>query len=71
MRGAYLHSDQFRPVFEAATEFDVPLFVHPADPAGKDRTKAYELTVVAGYLFDNTINIFNIVCSGLLDRWRA
>ncbi len=23
----------------------------------------------AGYLFDNTINILNIVCSGFLDRW--
>ena len=69
VRGTYLHSDQFRPVFEAALDLDVPLFVHPADPAGKDRTREYELTVVAGYLFDNTINILNIVCSGFLDRW--
>lgn len=69
VRGTYLHSDQFRPVFEAALDLDVPLFVHPADPAGKDRTRDYELTVVAGYLFDNTINILNIVCSGFLDRW--
>ena len=69
VRGVYLHDEQFRPVFEAATELDVPLFVHPADPAGKDRTREYELTVVAGYLFDNTINILNIVCSGFLDHW--
>ena len=69
VRGVYLHDERFRPVFEAAIELDVPLFVHPADPAGKDRTREYELTVVAGYLFDNTINIFDIVCSGFLDRW--
>lgn len=69
VRGTYLNSDQFRPIYEAATELDVPLFVHPADPAGKDRTREFELTVVAGYLFDNTINILNIVCSGFLDRW--
>jgi aminocarboxymuconate-semialdehyde decarboxylase len=69
VRGTYLHSDVFRPVYEAALELDVPLFVHPADPAGKERTRDYELTVVAGYLFDNTINILNIVCSGFLDRW--
>jgi aminocarboxymuconate-semialdehyde decarboxylase len=25
--------------------------------------------VVAGYLFDNTINILKMVCSGFLDRW--
>ena len=69
VRGTYLHADTFRPVYEAATDLDVPLFVHPADPAGKDRTRDYELTVVAGYLFDNTINILNLVCSGFLDRW--
>ena len=44
-------------------------FVHPADPPGKERTREYELTVVAGYLFDNTINILKMVCSGFLDRW--
>jgi aminocarboxymuconate-semialdehyde decarboxylase len=69
VRGTYLHADQFRPVYEAATDLDVPLFVHPADPAGKERTRDYELTVVAGYLFDNTINILNLVCSGFLDQW--
>jgi aminocarboxymuconate-semialdehyde decarboxylase len=69
VRGTYLHDDMFRPVYQAALDLGVPLFVHPADPAGKDRTREYELTVVAGYLFDNTINILNIVCSGFLDRW--
>jgi aminocarboxymuconate-semialdehyde decarboxylase len=69
VRGTYLHSDIFNPVYEAALDLDVPLFVHPADPAGRDRTREFELTVVAGYLFDNTINILNIVCSGFLDRW--
>jgi aminocarboxymuconate-semialdehyde decarboxylase len=49
----------------------VPLFVHPADPLGKDRTREYELTIVAGYLFDNTINILKLICSGFLDRWPA
>jgi aminocarboxymuconate-semialdehyde decarboxylase len=69
VRGAYLSHEQFRPVFEAAIDLDVPLFVHPADPAGRERTRDYEMTVVAGYLFDNTVNIFNIVCSGVLDRY--
>src|SRR6476469_5563568 len=69
VRGTYLHSDVFSPIYKAATDLDVPLFVHPADPAGKERTREFELTVIAGYLFDNTINILNIVCSGFLDRW--
>jgi aminocarboxymuconate-semialdehyde decarboxylase len=71
VRGIYLHDPQFEPIFKAAVDLDVPLFVHPADPLGKDRTREYELTIVAGYLFDSTINILKMICSGFLDRWPA
>jgi aminocarboxymuconate-semialdehyde decarboxylase len=71
VRGIYLHDKRFEPIYRAAMELDVPLFVHPADPLGRDRTREYELTVVAGYLFDNTINILKMICSGFLDRWPA
>jgi aminocarboxymuconate-semialdehyde decarboxylase len=69
VRGLYLNDPQFTPIFEAAVDLGVPLFVHPADPLGKDRTRDYELTIVAGYLFDSTINILKMICSGFLDRW--
>jgi aminocarboxymuconate-semialdehyde decarboxylase len=68
VRGTYLVDESFRPVFDAAKELDVPLFLHPADPPGRDRTGDYELTVVAGYLFDSTVNIFRMICSNFLDR---
>jgi aminocarboxymuconate-semialdehyde decarboxylase len=69
VRGTYLPDESFRPVFDAARELDVPLFVHPVDPPGKDRTGDYELTVVAGYPFDSTINVFRMICSNFLDRY--
>ena len=69
VRGIYLNDSRFTPIFQAAVDLGVPLFVHPADPLGKDRTRDYELTVVAGYLFDSTINILKMICSGFLDRW--
>jgi aminocarboxymuconate-semialdehyde decarboxylase len=69
VRGVYLHDAQFEPIYRVAVDLNVPLFVHPADPLGKDRTKEYELTIVAGYLFDNTVNILKMICSGFLDRW--
>jgi aminocarboxymuconate-semialdehyde decarboxylase len=69
VRGVYLHDDMFEPIFRAAVDLNVPLFVHPADPLGKERTNEYELTIVAGYLFDSTINILKMICSGFLDRW--
>jgi aminocarboxymuconate-semialdehyde decarboxylase len=71
VRGTYLPDEQFRPIFDAARELDVPLFLHPVDPPGRDRTGDYELTVVAGYLFDSTINIFRMICSNFLDRHPA
>lgn len=69
VKGTHLYDPQFEPIYKAAVELDVPLLVHPADPAGKERMQEFELTVVAGYLFENTLNILKIVCSGFLDRW--
>ena len=71
VRGTYLPDDAFRPIFDAAKELDVPLFLHPVDPPGRDRTGDYELTVVAGYLFDSTINVFRMICSNFLDRYAG
>ena len=67
--GAYLPNERFAPIMETAQDLEVPLFVDPADPAGKDRTGEFELTVIAGYMFDTTINIFRMICSGFLDRY--
>jgi len=69
VRGRYLPDESFRPVFDTARELDVPLFVHPVDPPGKDRTSDYELTVVAGYLFESTINVMRMICSNFLDHY--
>lgn len=68
VRGVFLGDDGFCPVHDEAERLGVPLFVHPADPAGTERMQDYELTVVAGYLFDNTINLLKLVCSGFLER---
>ena len=68
VRGTYLPDEAFRPIFEAASELDVPLFCIRSIP-GRDRTGDYELTVVAGYLFDSTINVLRMICSNFLDRY--
>jgi aminocarboxymuconate-semialdehyde decarboxylase len=67
--GAYLPDPRYTPLIEAAVALDVPLFMHPADPPGRDRTEDYQLTVVAGYLFESTVSVLRMVCSGFLDRW--
>jgi len=69
VNGRYLDAAEYAPIFDAAQALDVPLFVHPANPPGRDRTAAYELTIVSGYLFDSTLNVFNMIFGGLLDRY--
>jgi aminocarboxymuconate-semialdehyde decarboxylase len=69
VKGRYLDSPEFASIFETATELDVPLFVHPSNPPARERMGNYELAVVAGYLFDTTLNIFHMIFGGLFDRY--
>jgi aminocarboxymuconate-semialdehyde decarboxylase len=69
VNGRYLDASEFSPVFRTAAELDVPLFVHPSNPPARERMNRYELPVVAGYLFDTTINIFQMIFGGLFDRY--
>jgi len=68
VKGQYLDSEEFAPIFKAAAELDVPLMVHPSNPPARERMGDYELAVVSGYLFDTTLNIFHMIFGGLLDR---
>jgi aminocarboxymuconate-semialdehyde decarboxylase len=70
VNGIYPDSELFRPIYETAIDLDVPLFMHPVNPLGREHMTEYELTVVAGYLFDSTIAILKIICSGTLDRYE-
>jgi aminocarboxymuconate-semialdehyde decarboxylase len=69
VNGRYLDSPEYTPIFEAAVDLDIPLFVHPANPPGRERMATHELAVVSGYLFDTTLNVFNMIFGGLLDRY--
>ena len=71
VNGRYLNEPEYAPIFEAALDLNVPLFVHPANPPGRERMADYELAVVSGYLFDSTLNIFNMIFGGLLDRYPS
>ena len=70
VNGLYPDSQLFKPVYDMAIELDVPLFMHPVNPLGREHMSEYELTVVAGYLFDSTIAILKLICSGTLDRYE-
>ncbi|WP_299454349.1 amidohydrolase family protein [uncultured Pigmentiphaga sp.] len=53
----------------AAVELDVPVFLHPAQPAPTPRVKKFALNQVAQYTFDTTLAIGSLIWSGVLDRF--
>jgi aminocarboxymuconate-semialdehyde decarboxylase len=69
VNGRYLSADEFEPIFRTAADLNVPLLIHPSNPPARERMDSYELPVVAGYLFDTTLNIFQMIFGGLLDRY--
>jgi predicted TIM-barrel fold metal-dependent hydrolase len=69
VNGRYLDMEELTPLFAAASDLDAPLFVHPTNPPERERMGKYELAVVAGYLFDTTLNIFHMIFGGLFDKF--
>jgi aminocarboxymuconate-semialdehyde decarboxylase len=69
VNGRYLDVEELTPLFATAAELNAPLFVHPTNPPGRERMTKYELAVVAGYLFDTTLNIFHMIFGGLFDKF--
>jgi len=78
MRGILLYTNlagswpdelQYRWLFEAAVQYDLPILLHPAKPTTTDQIKSYNLTSTLGNMFENTISLARIIASGLLDEY--
>jgi aminocarboxymuconate-semialdehyde decarboxylase len=53
----------------AASELDVPVFLHPTQPMPTARSRKYALNQVVQYTFDTTLAMGSLVWSGALDRF--
>ena len=53
----------------AASELDVPIFLHPTQPVPTPRTQKFALNQVVQYTFDTTLAIGSLIWSGVLDRF--
>lgn len=68
-----LHDKQLDPLYEAAVELDVPLFIHPAPagidgPAGDPALKNFELDIIAGFAAQETLAVALLIFGEVLDR---
>jgi aminocarboxymuconate-semialdehyde decarboxylase len=53
----------------AAVELDVPVFIHPAQPAQPARTRQYSMLQVVQFTYDTTATVGSLIFSGVLDRF--
>jgi len=67
--GKNLDDPSFEPLWEAASELDAMLFIHPAGVAGQDRLKPYYLKNLIGNPLDTTIAAACLIFGGVLERY--
>lgn len=70
--GRYLDDDYFRPLYERAVAYDVPLFLHPY-PLGisaqedAPREDRYNLSWIVGYISQESEAVAQLIFGGVLD----
>ena len=76
--GSFLDAPRFLPVFEAAVQLNVPIYLHPAPPPPAVKSAYYsDLPGETGYLLslagwgwhaETGLHTLRLICSGLFDR---
>jgi len=67
--GFDLDNPNYLPFFEMAEQWDVPLFVHPYEMIGKERTAKYNLTYTVGMPIELALAAGNLLSGGILERF--
>ena len=70
INGKPLDSAEFWPFFEEVDKMGLPVLIHPMAPAGIEAVREYDLIPVLGFVFETTIAVTRMVCSGLLERCK-
>lgn len=69
VNGRGFDEESFQPFFQKVEDLGVPMFIHPNNPAGVERTPNYYLTNFFGYTQESGIAAAKIVFGGVLDRF--
>ncbi len=69
LAGKPVYAPEFFPIYEAAAEYDMPLFIHPAPPVTSDAMKAVNMPLpLYGFIMDTTMAITGLIFTGVLEK---
>lgn len=66
--GRPLDIDADGPLFEAASDADLPILLHPTYPLSAPSVDDFDLVSILGFLFDTSTATLRLIFSGLFDR---
>lgn len=69
VNGQGFDEPQFQPFFEKVQALDIPIFIHPNNPAGIARVKQYYLINFLAYPLESAITAAQMVFGGVFDRY--
>lgn len=67
--GRPIDDERLLTIYELATEYDVPLWLHPQVHDWYDWTDQWGVNMSFGWIFDTTLALTRLVFSGLLERY--
>ncbi|HVT44036.1 MAG TPA: amidohydrolase family protein [Thermoanaerobaculia bacterium] len=68
VNGTNLDAPELFPVFEAASDLDVAIFVHPWEVVGRERMAKYWLPWLVGMPAETSLAICSLIFGGVLER---
>jgi aminocarboxymuconate-semialdehyde decarboxylase len=69
VNGEELDEKKFWDVYAKCEELGWPIFLHPVDTIGQDRTKKYYLKNLCGNPYDTGIAVAHLIFGGVMDRF--
>jgi aminocarboxymuconate-semialdehyde decarboxylase len=69
LAGKSVYEPEFFPIYEAAAEYDMPLFIHPAPPVTSDAMKRMQMPLpLYGFILDTTMAVTGLIFTGVLEK---
>jgi len=69
VNGEELDDQKFWDVYAKCEELGWPIFLHPVDTIGQDRTKKYYLKNLCGNPYDTGVAVAHLIFGGVMDRF--